>query len=74
MVDPHAKVWFKSWYNHISAKHGWFVESCLALAKQWAPDVYKDVNKDTPRRWDALEEADEASIQAPVDTSRIPDS
>eukprot|EP00971_Amphidinium_carterae_P217270 4313189-Amphidinium_carterae.1 len=38
MVDANAKAWFKSWYNHMNAKHGWSVESCLALAKQWAPD------------------------------------
>ena len=49
-VPPEAKAWFLEYSFFQASKYGWPVARSLRMAKELAPDLFRDVNKDTPAR------------------------
>ena len=54
VIVPHeAQVWFLEYAEYQKHKYGWPLSKSMRHAKELAPELFRDVHCDTPRRWQA---------------------
>ena len=56
-VDSFVREWFLQLAVLQKAQKGWGMARPLAAAKRFAPEVFKDINRNTPYRWTSSKEA-----------------
>ena len=50
-VPPEAREWFLEYAEYQAQKYSWPLARSLRQAKALAPELFRDVHKDTPARW-----------------------